>query len=386
MSNAEKGLRPHFSRSADKGGRHFIFAGGGTGGHLYPGLAVAEELLRLAPEARVVFACSDRAIDRRILEQTPHAFAPQPVRPLPRRLGEVLPFVCRYAASARRALRMIADLNPAAVLGLGGFAAGPLVCRAARRGVPTAMLNPDAVPGKANRMLARRADVIFSAFAATAERFPPTVREKIRHVGCPVRRAFRTADRREAIAHFGLLDDRKTLVVNGGSLGAASINEALALLAEDLAELADQWQVLAITGRDKSGAVLESAGALHVRVLDYCERMDLALAAADLSLGRAGAGTVAELAATATPAVLMPYPYHADQHQRLNAADLAEAGAAEIVEDAKDPAANAARLRESLLPILRDDSRLDRMSAATAGPPGAAAAEAVAKWLVEHSP
>jgi len=361
----------------------FIFAGGGTGGHIYPGLAVAEELLRLLPEAKITFACSDRPIDRHILEQTPYAFVPQPVRPLPRGLGQAIGFARAYVSSALLARQMVADLKPEAVLGLGGFAAAPVVCRAAGRGVRTAMLNPDAVPGKANKMLARRAGVIFTAFESTAGQFPAAVRTKVRHVGCPVRRAFRAADRREAIAHFGLRDDRHTLVVNGGSLGAASINQAVALLADELGALAETWQVLLITGKDKTGRPLEPRGGLCVRVLDYCERMDLALAAADLSLARAGAGTVAELAATATPAVLMPYPYHADQHQKLNASELVAAGAAEIVDDAKDPAANAERLRGCLLAIMGDQARLERMKAAAATVPGAAAAEQVARWLTE---
>ena len=360
----------------------FIFAGGGTGGHIYPGLAVADELLRIRPEAKVVFACSDRPIDRHILEQTPHAFAVQPVRPLPHGLGQAIDFTRRYIASALQARQMIADLRPTAVLGLGGFAAGPVVCRAAKRGVRTGMLNPDAVPGKANRMLARRADVIFTAFAATAQKFPSAVGSKVRHVGCPVRRAFLEADRAEAVEHFGLRADRKTLVVNGGSLGAASINEAVALLGDELAELAGAWQVLLITGKDKADAALESAGELGACVLEYCERMDLAYAAADLSLGRAGVGTVAELAATATPAVLMPYPYHADQHQRLNADELRQAGAAVVVEDAKDPKENAERLRKTLLAIMRDAERLDTMHAAARQVEGARAAEQVAQWLL----
>lgn len=360
----------------------FIFAGGGTGGHVYPGLAVAGELVRLRPGARIVFACSDRPIDRHILEPTPHAIVAQPVQPLPASIAAVAKFIRCYLASALQARQMLSDLCPSAVLGLGGFAAAPVVCRAAKCGVRTAMLNPDAVPGKANRMLARRADAIFTAFAATADKFPATVRAKVRHVGCPVRRAFLEADRRQAMDYFGLRGDRKTLVVNGGSLGAASINQAIALLAGELGELGETWQVLMITGRDKTGPALEARGSLCVRVLDYCERMDLACAAADLSLGRAGAGTVAELSATATPAVLMPYPYHADQHQRLNAAELCQAGAAIIVDDAKTPETNAARLRETLLPILRDPARLDRMRHAAKSIKGAQAAQSVARWLL----
>ena len=360
----------------------FILAGGGTGGHVYPGLAVAGELVRLRPDAGIVFASSDRPIDRYILESTPHAIVPQSVQPLPPRIPAVWKFLRCYLSSALQARRMVADLRPAAVLGLGGFAAAPILCRAARVGVRTGMLNPDAVPGKANRMLARKADAIFTAFSSTADEFPPAVRAKVHHVGCPVRRAFVEVDRAQAIEHFGLRGDRKTLVINGGSLGAASINQAAALLAGELAESAEQWQVLHITGKDKAGAALEASGGLHVRVIEYCRRMDLAYAAADLSLGRAGAGTVAELGATATPAVLMPYPYHADQHQRLNAAELCRCGAAVIVDDAKTPETNARRLGETLLPILRDPARLGRMHQAAKSIEGTHAAETVARWLL----
>ena len=360
----------------------FIFAGGGTGGHVYPGLAVAGELVRLMPGSRIVFACSDRPIDRHILEPTPYAIVAQPVQPLPRSIAAAARFIRCYLASALQARQMLADLHPAAVLGLGGFAAAPIICRASRCGVRTAMLNPDAVPGKANRMLARRADAIFTAFASTADKFPAAVRARVRHVGCPVRREFMETDRQQALDHFGLRGDRKTLVVNGGSLGAASINQAVVLLAGELGELGETWQVLLITGKDKAGASFEARGGLCVRVLDYCQRMDLAYAAADLSLGRAGAGTVAELSATATPAVLMPYPYHADQHQRLNAAELCQAGAAIIIDDAKTAETNAQRLRETLLPILRDPASLDRMRQAAKSIKGAQAAQSVARWLL----
>jgi len=360
----------------------FILAGGGTGGHVYPGLAVAEELVRLQPDARIVFACSDRPIDRHILEPTPHAIVVQPVQPLPRSISASWKFLRCYLASALQVRQMVGDLRPVAVLGLGGFAAAPVVSRSAGAGVRTAMLNPDAVPGKANRMLARKADAIFTAFSSTADEFPPAVRAKVRRVGCPVRRSLIEADRARAIEYFGLRGDRKTLVVNGGSLGASSINQAVALLAGEMGELAGTWQVLAITGKDKAGEAVEARGGLHVCAMEYCERMDLAYAAADLSLGRAGAGTVAELGATGTPAVLMPYPYHADQHQRLNAAELCAAGAAVVVDDAKAPEANAHRLGETLLGILRDPARLERMRQAAKSFEGARAAESVARWLL----
>ena len=360
----------------------YILAGGGTGGHLYPGLAVAGELLRLQPDARIVFACSDRQIDRTILDRTSYAVVVQPVKPLPgRRLKGWGTFARAYMSSALQARQMVRDLRPAAVLGLGGFAAGPVVCRAVREGVRAGLLNPDAVPGKANRMLAKRVGAIFTQFPATAECFPRTVRGKVRPVGCPVRAEFARADRQEAVRHFGLDPARKTLFINGGSLGAASINEAVACLAGDLDALAGSWQLLHVVGQARAGYRPPEHGVIPTVVLDYCTRMELAYAASDLALTRGGAGTVAELTATGTPAVLMPYPYHADQQQRLNGAALCQAGSAVVCDDAKDPKANADRLRQTLVPILREPARLEKMRLAAAGTRTVDAAEKVARWM-----
>ncbi|MCJ7543013.1 MAG: UDP-N-acetylglucosamine--N-acetylmuramyl-(pentapeptide) pyrophosphoryl-undecaprenol N-acetylglucosamine transferase [Phycisphaerae bacterium] len=363
----------------------YILAGGGTGGHLYPGLAVAGELLALRPAAKVVFACSGRAIDRRILEAQPFPFVPQPVRPLPARPWGWPRFLIAWGRSVILARRLILDLQPAAVLGLGGFAAGPGVCCAARAHVPTALLNPDAVPGKANWMLATRAEVIFTQFPSSREAFADRLRERVRCVGCPVRRGLTGADRAEAVAHFGLRPDRRTLLIFGGSLLAEALGEAVERLATRLSEFAANWQLLHLTGSPRAEQIqraLEDKG-LAVRTQGYCDRMDLAYAAADLALARAGAVTIAELAATGTPAVLMPYPHHADRHQYHNAAALADSGAAVVCEDRQDAAANAAALRGVLVPLLRDAAALEAMTRAAAGlaaRPSAAAA--VAEWLV----
>jgi UDP-N-acetylglucosamine--N-acetylmuramyl-(pentapeptide) pyrophosphoryl-undecaprenol N-acetylglucosamine transferase len=360
----------------------YIFAGGGTGGHLYPGLAVAEELLRLLPGAGIVFACSYRAIDRKILDGTPYAVVPQPIRPAPR-LGGLWTFLRSYVHSARQSRDMIADLKPAAVLGLGGFAAVPLVQAAHKAGVPAGFLNPDAVPGKANRFLARRSDAIFAQFESAPGHFPEGVRSRVRPVGCPIRKEFFDVDRDAALRELDLKSDRKTLLVNGGSLGAQSINEAVLQLVPELDALADRWQVLHVTGPGKGGGadLIQKTRRISVRSMEYCRRMDLALAAADLALCRAGASTVAELCAVGRPAIILPYPYHRDQHQRLNALALVEAGAAELVEDRIDPAANAASLREKLLPLLTDEGRLETMRRASAGLGKPRAAAEVAHWL-----
>lgn len=362
----------------------YIFAGGGTGGHLYPGLAVADELRKLQADALIVFACSNRPIDRRILDPLPYAVVPQSVQPIPRSPMALWPFLRTYWASARQARDMIRDLKPQAVLGLGGFAAGPLVVRAAKSKVPTAFLNPDAVPGKANRLLARHAQVIFAGFESTVDCFPASQRAKVQWTGCPIRSCFATAERAEGIEMFGLRKDRRTLLVFGGSLGAESISLSIETLAGDLRTFADRWQVLHVSGSPKAPQIektLADAG-LFVKTLAYCNRMDLAYAASDLVLARAGAGTVAELAATATPAILMPYPFHKDQHQRLNAAQLAQAGAAMICDDAKNPAANAASLRQLMLPLMADTPRLDAMRQKAKGMGKADSAKVVAQWML----
>ena len=363
----------------------YIFAGGGTGGHLCPGLAVAKEVTDLDGAAAIVFACSRRPIDRRILDPLPYAIVPQAVRPLPRAAGAIWPFLRAWSSSKAQAAQMIRDLRPAAVLGLGGFAAAPVVRAAAKAGVATALLNPDAVPGKANRYLAGRPDVIFTQFEATAEAFGHRVRDKVRCVGCPVRQALLTADRGQAEAHFDLLADRKTILVLGGSQGAETINAAVAVLAtcDAMAELAEQWQILHITGPAKDYRPPNiGADRVAIRRLEYCQRMDLAYAAADLAVCRGGASTVAELAATATPAVILPYPHHADRQQWLNAAALAEAGGAVICEDARTTSLNVAALRSAMVPILQDGPRLAAMQAAARSAARPDAARQVANWLV----
>ena len=363
----------------------YIFAGGGTGGHLYPGLAVARELHRARPEAGIVFACSDRAIDRRILDPLPYAVVPQEVRPLPRRPGHLWPFLRAWRRSKVRARRMIDDLSPAAVLGLGGFAAAPLVRAAAAAGVPTGLLNPDAVPGKANRYLARHVDVIFTQFDATSQAFAPGFADRIRFVGCPIRRELLGADRDTAVETFGLQADLRTLLVLGGSQGAESINHAVSALAasDALAELAESWQILHIAGPAKAFRAADTPLArLPLTRLEYCDRMDLAYAAADLALCRGGASTVAELAATATPAVILPYPFHADRQQHLNARAAVDAGAAVICEDRKSASQNVAALRQTLVPILQDPSRPQAMATAAGAIGKPEAAHDAAVWML----
>lgn len=362
----------------------YIFAGGGTGGHLYPGLAVAEELVCIDEGALIVFACSNRAIDRRILEASNYAIVPQPVLPMPSNPLKFMSFLLAWRNSKALASEMLADLQPRAVLGLGGFAAGPVVQVAAKRGTPTAMLNPDSVPGKANRFLARRVDVIFTQFSSTANCFAPELQPRVSTVGCPVRPGLLQGSRAEALSHFsGLRADRKTLLVFGGSKLAESITQAFIALAKDFDEIAGQWQLLLVVGADMLEEMRKTYAGLAVSatIIKYCQRMDLAYALADLAVCRGGAGTVAELSATGTPAVIMPYPHHKDRQQYLNPAELVQANAARIVEDHSDPAINADTLRAELFPILRDAENLAAMQSAAKTTARPHVAKDIATWL-----
>jgi UDP-N-acetylglucosamine--N-acetylmuramyl-(pentapeptide) pyrophosphoryl-undecaprenol N-acetylglucosamine transferase len=361
--------------------RTYILAGGGSGGHLYPGLAVAEELCRRHEDNRVIFACSRREIDETILAPTPYAMAPQLIVPLRKTPGGVVKFAMCYWRSHRDAKQMLKNLMPAGVLGLGGYASVPITGLAGKMGFRAAILNPDAVPGKANRMLASKVEGIFTQFEETTSQFPAKVREKIITTGCPVRSELLTATRAEAIAHFNLSLDRKTLLVFGASLGATTINEAMAGVKGELNAMGEAWQVLWIAGANQAMPQGDSDRGITIRTLPYCDRMDLAYAAADLVLCRSGASSVAELIATGTPAVLMPYPHHKDNHQQLNADPLVRAGSAIICPDTKDLTTNVAGLREHVLGLMSSSDRLSEMATAASRFGATDAVETISSWL-----
>ncbi len=360
----------------------YIVAGGGTGGHLVPALAVVEQLSIRQPDSRVVFACSSRPIDRTVLRATEHAVIAQPVVPMPRGPRGWLRFARAWWTSRAMARDLLGDLRPVAVLGTGGFASAPVVGEAARRGVPVGLLNPDAHVGLANRWLARRADRVFVQFASAVEHLPASVRERGRVVGCPIR-PLADVSPGEAREHFGLSADRRTLLVLGGSQGARSVNRAVERLLGAWASPVDRWQVLHITGPGYDTADAPPGAGIRVRRVAFCHEMDWAYRSASFALCRAGAVTVAELTASRTPGVLMPYPHHRDDHQRLNAEQMASTGGAVIVTDRIDPAANAEALAEAMGPLWGDDTALEAMRRRLGAVPANRAAEAVADWLIE---
>lgn len=360
---------------------HFVFAGGGTGGHLFPGLAVAEALRRMAPEARLTFFTTTRPLDRELLAGTGYEQVPQPVRPFslhPLRWPAFWRAWRRSVAAARA--RFLRD-RPRAVLGLGGYAAGPAVVAAHRLGIWTTILNPDAIPGRANRYLARRADLVVLQWEESRRHFAPTQHCQV--LGCPIRADFAAADGQAGRQRFGLQPQRPVLLVTGASQGARTLNQTLVRIWPEFHRAHPDWQLLHLSGAAEEAevrAAYAAAGA-PAQVVAFTRAMPLALAAADLVVSRAGASTLAELTALGRPAILLPYPYHRDRHQHANAQILADRGAALIVEDLRAGARNAGPLRAALEAAAAPAVRARMAQAARAlGRPQAATRTAA--WLL----
>jgi UDP-N-acetylglucosamine--N-acetylmuramyl-(pentapeptide) pyrophosphoryl-undecaprenol N-acetylglucosamine transferase len=356
--------------------RTILFAGGGTGGHLYPGIAVAEELRRRSPDIKQIFLCTNREIDKVILEPTGFEFIPQPIVPPVKTIGGLLRFWKSWRETKDQVRQILRQHRPAAVVGLGGYAAGVAVKMAAGRKIPTAILNPDVIPGSANQFLMKYTTAVCCQFEQTAEHVPNEYRSKLHVTGCPIRsEIIQTRDRAAAMARLGLQPDLHTLVVTGASLGAQTVNEAVLTLLSKM-EIPG-WQVLHLAGRDHADAVRTGYEKMKVavQVVDFTPAMADVWAVADLCISRSGASSCAELIACGVPSLLMPYPYHKDMHQRANARVLADAGAAILVDDEKDREKNAAKLRPLIEPLLSDDVKRETMSKAARqlGKPDAAA-------------
>lgn len=311
-----------------------VFAGGGTGGHLYPAIAIADALKERGARAEFV-GTSDR-LEAKIVPQAGYTLHPIASRPLSRRLNAQLPLTAfANAAGTLQSFALLRKLKPAFVIATGGYVCFPLVfaARALRtlalyRG-PIALFEPNAQPGLTNRLLAPLVDEVWGAFDGGDSRFSG----KYVKTGIPVRASLRHLPSRElATSRLGLDPARKTLLAMGGSQGARAINDALtALIKSD--GLPPGWQLLHVTGEREYDRVLGELGTDGSVVRPYLNDVADAYAAADLVLARAGASTLGELSALGKPAILVPYPYAAEDHQAANAKRFASAGAAVTLAD-----------------------------------------------------
>jgi len=336
-----------------------VLAGGGSAGHVSPLLALADRLVADDPSSQIVALGTETGLEARLVPARGYRLHPVPKVPLPRRPSADL---LRLPANLRRAVReargAIDELGADVVVGFGGYVAAPAYLAARQAKVPIVVHEQNSRPGFANRLGAR----LTRSVAVT---FPGTPLRHAVRTGLPLRSEIDTlnrgAIRPAARAAFGLEAGRTTLLVVGGSLGAQRLNMVLPALVPDLA--AAGVQVLHVAGAGKSVAVTASDGAPPYRVVEYADHMELAYAAADLVVGRAGANTVSELTALGLPAVYVPLPV-GNGEQRLNAAPVVAAGGGLMVEDAE---LTPDWLRANLLPLLSDADRRRTMGTAARG-------------------
>ena len=332
-----------------------VLAGGGTGGHIEPALALADALRRAEPGVGITCLGTERGLETRVIPQRGYELVTIPPVPLPRKpTPQLLSVPARLAAAVNATARVLDQAGADVLVGFGGYVATPGYLAARRRRVPIVVHEANPRPGLANRIGARLTAHVFTGY--------PEVRlPHARHIGIPLRREIAELDRpglaEKARAHFGFRSDLPVLLVTGGSQGARSLNQAVLGAAGWIREAG--VQVLHIIGPRSAVDAPAGPGPAWV-VVPYMDRMDLAYAAADLALCRAGAMTCAELAAVGLPAAYVPLP-HGNGEQRLNAAPVARAGGGLIVEDA---ALTPEWIRDTLLPILLDPGRVAAMSQA----------------------
>ena len=346
-------------------GKCFFFAGGGTGGHIYPAIDVAEQIVKLEPAAKIHFFCSNRDIDVRILARTGFEYTRLPATGFSLRPGRMIGFCRSFLRSYGIAKRAIAESKDAIVIGAGGFVAAPVCYAAHKLKVSVVLLNVDIVPGRANKIIARWADEIFVQFEETGQYFARK-KVKVNTVGCPLRSGFGNPEPDKIKSELGLDENKKTLLITGASSGSENINKAVCSLLDKLADFADDWQIIHLTGAGNYEDVGRrySESKIKHKVLSYFDDMPSLLLAADLVVGRSGAVSVAEYAAASVPSICMPYPYHKDRHQYLNAGKLVEAGAAIIVDDLPDEKTRAEWLWEELKDLMEDEQKRQQMAAA----------------------
>jgi UDP-N-acetylglucosamine--N-acetylmuramyl-(pentapeptide) pyrophosphoryl-undecaprenol N-acetylglucosamine transferase len=307
----------------------FLFAGGGTGGHLFPAVAVADEIKRLQPEAQILFIGTKSKIEGKVVPKLGYQFKSIWIKGFARKitLSNIL-FPVRLIVSLVHSVIISMKFKPKVAIGSGGYVAGPAIWGASVMGAKILLIEPNSYPGITTRLLEKQADEIHVAFDDTKKYLRRI--DKVILSGNPIRTNLILNKSQEAFNHFEIVDSLKTLLILGGSLGAASINKVVAEHIDELKKLNVQiiWQ----TGSH----YFENYKNLNderVKVLAFIDEMDKAYSVCDLVIARAGASTISELAALGLPSILIPSPNVAENHQYHNAKSLSDADAAILIED-----------------------------------------------------
>ncbi|MEE8450338.1 MAG: undecaprenyldiphospho-muramoylpentapeptide beta-N-acetylglucosaminyltransferase [Thermoguttaceae bacterium] len=346
--------------------RHIVLTGGGTGGHLFPGLAVARQLVGIVPGVQITFVGSGKRFEREHVGREGFEYVALPCRPLPGRIRDAFSFFAENVAGYLAARNLLAEQRVAAVVGLGGFASVPTGRAAIKHGLPLILLEQNAVPGRATRWLARSASRVCVAFAAARSKL--RCRAEINVTGNPIRTGFRRTR--------GSSTSSRVLVL-GGTNGARSLNENVPRALYKIRTKLGDRQIVHQSGEsdlDATRQLYRKLG-LAATVVPFIANMPKVLSGSYLAVCRAGGTTLAELAAAGLPAILLPYPHATDDHQRKNADVLSHAGAAVTVDPRELPGRTDDHLAQTISQLLDSPERCGRMSAAMVrmARPGAAA-------------
>ena len=332
----------------------FIISGGGTGGHIFPALAIANELKKRFPSTEILFV---GAKGRMEMEKIPAAGYPIEalwISGLNRtHKMKNLSFPFKLISSLYKARKIINGFKPDAVIGTGGFASGPVLYMAQKKGIPTFIQEQNSYPGITNKLLAKKAKKIYTAYDNLDRFFD---KNKIVLTGNPVRSLLNanTINKEEALKNFGLETGNKTLLVIGGSLGAMPVNRAIEKHLEEIQK--KDWQLIWQTGKNHFDKFKNYENP-KIKVLPFINNMEEAYAAADLIISRAGAGSISELAIVGKPVILVPSPYVAEDHQTKNAESLVKLQAAVLIKE-KDL---DERLINEIDKIFSDENREERL-------------------------
>lgn len=314
--------------------KNIIISGGGTGGHVFPAISIANAIKEIEPEANILFVGALGKIEMEKVPAAGYQIIGLPVAGLQRKLTtKNISFIFKLTRSLKMSKNIIKDFEPDVVVGVGGYASGPVLYQANKMKIPTLIQEQNSYAGITNKILAKRAQKICVAYEGMEQYFPE---KKILLTGNPVRQDLldKIGNKTEALKHFDLDTDKKTILVIGGSLGARTINESVIKGISKIGR--SDFQLLWQTGKyyfDEAKKVTDQSEYNNIKVLDFIKRMDYAYAAADIIISRAGAGTISELSLVGKPVILVPSPNVAEDHQTKNALSLVNKKAAIMIKD-----------------------------------------------------
>lgn len=357
-----------------------VIASGGTGGHLYPTIAVADEVKRIQPDINVVFVGTKDRIESREVPRAGYDFRGITIEAPKKSLSSLMTFPLQLSTAVYDCYKIFNELRPRVMLGGGAYLSVPVGIGAWMFHTPIALLEINSIAGTANKWLSHVAEKVFVAYPEAKKSFSDRLQPIVTVSGTPVRNDLGKGNftKEEARSFFNLDPNKPTILVFGGSLGARAINEAMAQSAKELAQRG--YNVLWQTGKGNNaeGLAQEFAAYPSVKVQEYIFEMERAYAAADLVVARAGASTLAELSHLGKPAILVPYPFAAANHQEENARAFEQTGAAVVLRDME--------LKEKLLPLILDlmsnEDRRTSMATNVRRREHENAARAIAEWLV----